>query len=66
MGWTWRAGSNVMLTRYPQLANIPELVEKWPALKAEVTKLEAGNFKKLELPEKGKGLPLSGQNDTTE
>lgn len=36
MGWTWGASAKITLDRYPQLANVPALLERWPALRAEV------------------------------
>lgn len=41
MGWTWRAARD-MVQLYPTLANVPELLERWPALREafEVQRLE--------------------------
>ncbi|MDD7887910.1 hypothetical protein [Flavivirga sp. 57AJ16] len=42
MGWTHRAGAQ-MLALYPELANVPELMERWPALRLAVQELRLGN-----------------------
>ena len=41
MGWTWRAAEG-MVQLYPTLANVPELLERWPALREafELQRLE--------------------------
>jgi len=39
MGWTHRAAESTLF-RYPALGTIPELLERWPALKLAVSKQE--------------------------
>lgn len=41
MGWSWAHQADLMLQAYPTLANIPELVERWPALQQAVAQLRA-------------------------
>lgn len=42
MGWTWVSPS-AMVQLYPTLANVPELLERWPALR------EAFDLQRLEV-----------------
>ena len=31
MGWTWRARKQLLI-QYPELANVQELMDRWPSL----------------------------------
>jgi len=36
MGWTWGVGAAEALRSQPALANVPELVARWPGLKEAI------------------------------
>ena len=44
MGWSW-GSSTVIVQLYPSLANVPELLERWPGLREafELQRLEVLN-----------------------
>ncbi len=64
MGWTWRANADIMLARYPQLANIKELVARWPQLQTAIEQQNNGESNVM-LSNNGKGLPLLNSFDGT-
>jgi hypothetical protein len=40
MGWTWSHQPNLLLSRYPTLALIPEIVNRWPGLREEAERMK--------------------------
>jgi len=40
MGWTYSAEPSALLAKYPTLATVPELVNRWPGLREEAVRMK--------------------------